>query len=496
VPPRPTDEIIASIHREGRGPTRERALGRQRWFAELAVPDKESALLELETAVEGTVYLPRSLATAERRESLPPEGPDRHRELGWVAEAMRQGSRRVAELLRTPRRRRGTPPPFAPLPLDDPPSRSPRPPRHPEGPDEALRLLSHVLDGTETIARALSAGSAAGARPFTALVGSLAREVGHNPYFCPLHPLELRAELDGLDDLWARQALDRLVSETGRRVAAKAFLGLGRARRILGLGMGTTSADGDDGLPPAVVLSAFRHRIRGVIVYFDEHAGNALADGLEREILMVPAKDLGARAPAIEAGTRALVALRASLEGIAVSLRLETRVPPDTALDPAIFDQLQGAVRGAETRLARTLLGESGASAVEDAAARDRRLRRDAWMFAQVLRGFLAKAEAFSGDADSWALSASQRFVADFLGHFRALGQPLVVGTGYPRRDELRRALATLGETDLLDVPRMERAAAACADFRAHLMGQVDALDQAPFDRQEAAATLRAYLSS
>ncbi|HJK98619.1 MAG TPA: hypothetical protein RMF84_15455 [Polyangiaceae bacterium LLY-WYZ-14_1] len=491
------DEVLSAIHREGRSAQRERALARQRWFAGLSVPGKEHALLVLETALEGAIYLPRSLAQGDRRAGNG-DGVDRRRELAWVAEAMQLASRRVAELLRAPRRRRTTPPPLDPMLPDalggSGGSRDPR--GAAETPEDALRLLGHALDGAESIAQALRGAPTVGNRPFAALLASLARDVGRNPHFCPLQPLEMRGELDRLDGTGPRRALEALTSETGRRVAAKSLLLLARARRLLAL-----AAPGDDGaaqLPGPIVLAAFQHRLRGAVAFFEDRAGDALADGLERELLLVPASELAARAQGFEETTQVLLGLRASLEGIAVSLRLETRPTaalPDGDLAAAV-ERLDGAVRAAEARLVRTLLGDAGeASGLEDEEDRQKRLRRDAWMFSQVLRGFLAKAGAFTGDADRWAPSASERFVAEFLGHFRALGQPLVDETGYPRREALRGALATLMDTDLLDGPRMERATAACADLREHLLGQVDALGDAPFDRQEAAATLKAYLS-
>lgn len=477
--PRSVDEIVASLHHEGRSPRRQRSAARARWFAELPVPDKADALGELEVLIEGVATLPRALGPADAED-------DRAEVLQQVLAALQRISARAAHLLRQPRRRRSG---ALSVPGEaDAVARLPRPEATPE---EVLRSLAHAIDGFVAIAGVMGSGPVP-ARALHALVGAIAREVARTPYFDPLHPLVVQEELDHLHGAGPRAAAEHLASNAGRRVAARAFLLLDRCRRMLALAR-RYGAEGTLGTLGPIVLAAFRHRTRGVAAYLEDRAGDALADGFERELMSVPLRRLPGLAEPLEARARDLVRLRAALEGVAVALRLETRPRQD---DPAAeVERLRLAIDALETRLERAIVGPAAPRLDGEAAARrDARVRRDAWMFAQVLRAFLAKADAFRGGADSWSGLSGGRFVADFLQHFRALGQPLVAETDFREAAALREALETLRETDLLDAERMARAAAVCGRFRDHLRGTFDALSSAPFDRQEAAATLRAYL--
>ncbi|HEY8072540.1 MAG TPA: hypothetical protein VIF62_00475, partial [Labilithrix sp.] len=127
-------------------------------------------------------------------------------------------------------------------------------------------------------------------------------------------------------------------------------------------------------------------------------------------------------------------------------------------------------------------------------------LRRDVWMFAQIVRAFAAKARATPSREDKWGGPSSIQFVREFLSYFNAMGYPLLRAADYPRVDAFVAALSALEETDLLDPERLERAVGEAEQFFGFLselfdqIGQRAELEGVPFDRRAAAEALRLYL--
>jgi hypothetical protein len=139
----------------------------------------------------------------------------------------------------------------------------------------------------------------------------------------------------------------------------------------------------------------------------------------------------------------------------------------------------------------------------DDAAARralSSRLRRDVWMFAQIVRAFSAKARAAPSREDRWSGPSSLQFVREFLSYFDAMGYPLLRAADYPRFDAFLSALSALEEVDLVDPVRLERAVGEAERFFLFLselfeqIGQREELRGVPFDRRQAAEALRLYL--
>ena len=132
------------------------------------------------------------------------------------------------------------------------------------------------------------------------------------------------------------------------------------------------------------------------------------------------------------------------------------------------------------------------------------RLRRDVWMFAQIVRGFAAKAAVVRSPerSDRWAGVEGFRFVQEFLNYFRAMGYPLLRSNDYPRVDQFMAAMTSLEETDLLDPTRLAVATKECEAFYRFLMevfesiSRRDELAGTPFDKRAAADSLRMYLSA
>jgi hypothetical protein len=149
-----------------------------------------------------------------------------------------------------------------------------------------------------------------------------------------------------------------------------------------------------------------------------------------------------------------------------------------------------------------TRLDEHGV--FDDLAARrslSERLRRDVWMFAQIVRAFAQKARAVPAARDErWTGTSSLQFVREFLAYFRAMGYPLLRAADYPRFDAYLGAMAELEESELIEPSRLDKATAESEQFYEFLTALFDQighrveLASTPFDRRAAASSLRLYL--
>jgi hypothetical protein len=268
-----------------------------------------------------------------------------------------------------------------------------------------------------------------------------------------------------------------------------------------------------------VVLSVLRSDARALTDYLRKQTGQQLAESFERELFKVPATQIKARYDELFAEAQRLVSIKATLGGIAANVRLELRrafehdfVAPDSgatgeqlrASVVLVAGNLRPALQNAVLVLGKALgarLDEHGV--FDDSAARralSTRLRRDVWMFAQIVRAFAAKARAAPSREDRWSGPSSLQFVREFLSYFDAMGYPLLRAADYPRFDAFLGALSALEETDLLDPGRLERAVAEASQFHTFLtelfdqIGQRDELKGIPFERRQAAEALKLYL--
>jgi hypothetical protein len=252
--------------------------------------------------------------------------------------------------------------------------------------------------------------------------------------------------------------------------------------------------------------------------YLRRRAGPLLAESFERDLLRVPAGQIEARAPSLRATGYRFIAIKSALEGIAGNLRLELRrafqhdLPaPDANVSDADFKNalvatvgnLRPALQNSILFLGKALgvsLEEGGV--FDDQAARREtaeRLRRDVWMFAQIVRAFATKAQQTPAD-DRWSAVYTFNYVREFLAYFRAMGYPVLRAADYPRFDAFMAAIGHLEDTDLVDPARLETAIDECVAFHGFLLSlfddisRRDVLADLPFDRRAAAAALRLYL--
>jgi hypothetical protein len=267
-----------------------------------------------------------------------------------------------------------------------------------------------------------------------------------------------------------------------------------------------------------LVMSVLRSDARALTGYLRQRAGALLADGYERELLRTPAAYIAARYESLLAEGHRLIGIKATLVGIASNLRLEMRrafehdfPPPDSELSKELRNAvtrttgtLRPALQNAVLLLGKTLgtrLDEHGV--FDDATARrtlSERLRRDVWMFAQIVRAFSLKARAVPSSDEKWSGVSSLQFVREFLAYFGSMGLPLLRAADYPRVDAFMSAMAALEETDLVDPARLGEATRECDRFYDFLnelfdrIGRRAELTGVPFDRRDAAAALRLYL--
>jgi hypothetical protein len=267
-----------------------------------------------------------------------------------------------------------------------------------------------------------------------------------------------------------------------------------------------------------LVLSVLRSDARALSDYLRQRSGQLLSESFERELMSVPASQLRDRSGALRISGHRLIGIKSALEGIAGSLRLELRrafqhdIPaPDEQLNARDFKErvndsiatLRPALQNAVLFLGKALGVTLEQGGVFDAEAERRetseRLRRDVWMFAQIVRAFSSKAQ-HSPAEDRWAGLYNFQYVREFLSYFRAMGYPLLRSSDYPRFDAFMAALSGLEDTDLVDPARLEAAIDECMAFYTFLtqlfddIGKRDELVGVAFDRRAAAGALKLYL--
>jgi hypothetical protein len=269
-----------------------------------------------------------------------------------------------------------------------------------------------------------------------------------------------------------------------------------------------------------LVLSVLRSDARALSGYLKKNAGVLLADGFETDLFRVPASEVVVEYERLLARGHELRDVKATLEGVAANLRLEMRRAferdfPPLDLAPSL-DDLRASVQRIASNLRPALqnavmfLGSSlgtrldARGVFDDETARrvlSERLRRDVWMFAQIVRAFAVKARSVSTNGhDRWGGVSPLAFVREFMSYFRAMGYPLLRTADYPRVDAFLEAMAGLEDADLLDPAGLEVAVDEAEQFHGFLVelfeaiGRRDELAEGTFDRRAAAEALKLYL--
>lgn len=515
----PEGDAYSDLLRDTRGLRREQANAREQWLARLPTERKDETLFELEVLLKGLACFanPRNHAGAPKRaaivsqdyrESLVLARDAMQRVVGLCRILLGEGEKafvfqRYLEML---------------LPDDGVRTKLVRGGATQDTPEESLFLLRHALTNLLEVTGGVTRLQRVPFRLFYATLSVAHREIAQSAFFNPLAALEFRPEFDRITNVRVLELMRQVPGEQARRLVALTFLALFRMLRYVSLLEAVAREHKPSGLV-YLVLSVLRSDARALTGYLRKQAGEQLADSYEREIFKVPASQLAARFDELNAEAHRLLAIKSTLGGVSANVRLELRrafehdLPAPDA--DATLEQLRTAVSTVTGNLRPALqnavlvLGKSlGArldehGVFDDVAARrslSMRLRRDVWMFAQIVRAFAAKARAAPSREDRWSGPSSLQFVREFLSYFNAMGYPLLRAADYPRFDAFQAALVALKETDLLDPARLERALTEAEKFFVFLsalseqIGQRAELEGVPFDRRAAAEALKLYL--
>ncbi len=526
MPPRtlPPDgrDPYGDLLRDTRGLRREQALARETWLSRLPLDRKDELLFELEILLKGLACFanPRNHAGPARR--IPVVAQDFREPLVLAKDAMA----RIVALCRTLLVDRERAFVFSRyletvLPDDGARTRLVHETLAQDTPEESLFVLRHSMSNLHEVTTGVARLERVPYRLFYALLGVAQREVSRSAYFNPLNALEFRPEFDRIANARILDLMRGVNGEQARRLVALSFLSLFRMLRYLSLCESAAKDEASSRRMAGVVylvMSVLRSDARALTGYLRQRTGVLLADSYERELLRTPAVQMAARYEALRAEGHRLLGIKATLGGIAANLRLEMRrafehdfVPPESATGEAVraavirtVSNLRPALQNAVLFLGKTLgtrLDEHGV--FDDHVARrtlSERLRRDVWMFAQIVRAFSTKARAAPSADVRWSGASSLQFVREFLAYFRSMGYPLLRAADYPRFDAFMGAMSSLEEADLVDPGRLAAATVECDQFFEFLtalfesIGRRDELAGLTFDRRAAAESLRLYL--
>lgn len=515
----PDGDAYSELLRDTRGLRREQANAREQWLARLTTERKDDTLFELEVLLKGLACFanPRNHPGPPRRAAIVSQDYQKALVLA------RDGMQRVVGLSRILLGEQERAFVFQRylemlLPDDGVRAKLVRGAATQDTPEESLFLLRHALTNLLEVTGGVARLPRVPFRLFYATLSVAHREVAQSAFFNPLAALEFRPEFDRITNVRVLELMRQVPGEQARRLVALTFLALFRMLRYVSLLEAVARDARTNGLV-YLVLSVLRSDARALTGYLRKQAGEQLADSYERELFKVPASQIAARFEELHKEAHRLVGIKSTLGGVAANVRLELRRAFEHDLPPTdantTTDQLRTAVATVAANLRPALqnavlvLGKSLGTRLDehgvfdDVAARRSlsvRLRRDVWMFAQIVRAFAAKARSAPSREDRWSGPSSLQFVREFLSYFNAMGYPLLRAADYPRFDAFQSALLALKETDLLDPARLERAISEAEKFFVFLsalfeqIGQRAELEGVPFDRRGAAEALKLYL--
>ena len=502
---------------------REQRAARERWFENLELPDKAEVLFELEVLLKATACFsnPRNHPGPATR--IPIVAQD----FRCSVSLLRSGLERALALLRQLLGSRDRAFVFqryleTVLPEDRARTRLVAEGFRQNTPEDALLALRHALTSSIEIFDGVLRNQRVPFRLFYALAGSVQREVARNTFFNPLTALEFRPEFDRLRSTEVLELIRNMPGDSAQRLSALTFLSLFRMLKYIDL-LERVARDSQQGQRRMAgraypILSVLRSDARALSDYLRRHAGPMLGLGFEQDCFRVPASSMPQRSAELRAAAQRLMSMKSALEAIAGNVTLELRRSflqdfPRIAANYAtnsLSDSLSEACRRLRPPLRNAILFlgkalgasfEVGGVFDDKTALREssEQLRRDVWMFAQIVRAFSTKAQ-HSPPEDRWSPVHNFQYVREFLSYFRSMGYPLLRAADYPRVDAFIQAMSALQDTDLVDPERLNRAVSECSAFHAYLEQLFDDISKrtilhgVAFDRRAAAAALRLYL--
>jgi hypothetical protein len=385
-------------------------------------------------------------------------------------------------------------------------------------PEQSLALLLATMENLFELVRGLTATSPISYRTFSSVIKLAQREIHRSEYFDPLAVLEFRTEFDRIQSIDVLEVIRAIRIDPARRVASLVFLALFRLLSYLTLiteeherqsGFGTLFA----------FLAVLRSDARALAVFLRRDASNWIADGFGKLYETADIGGVNERFRRLEGDFGKLKSLRELLGSLGNQLRLELRrvyeqqlpelesVESKDDLDMAI-DQATSSMRSflqnSAVLLAREfspgIMGQDVFDDYTSARARSDRLRRDIWMFQQILRAFITKAKGSADAADQWTGLNTFRFVREFVTYFKSMGYQLLRYSDYEKFDGFMGLVDRLRDGDVLEVQRLSQVIAECEEFHTYLgqmfeaVGRRGELVDVEFDRKEAAKTLMLFL--
>ena len=498
--------VYAELLRHTRGLSHDALKLREAWFASLLLSHKASVLFELEMLLKGIACFgsPRNHSRGTEQESISSRNFASH------LRCVREGISRALELIE--------------LLLSESKTRPRRcKPNYSNAhaaPERGLFALRSELQKHSFVADGLLKQSHISFRLYFACVSLIADGIAHNPFFNPAPALEFCPEYDRIASAQMLGVLRSLEQSRIQSFAVLTSLSLFRALRCLTLLEAMSKHERWSDSLSFLILAVLRNDMRLLTEHVRTHIGEGLARELERDVMAVAAADIFARFEDLLVQHQKLSSEREIFVSLMLGLGMELRhvflreipSPGDAfmhenlrALLQGIVQRLKPAFQHALLFLGRSLGGKLDEQEVfpepEHRLERAVRLRRDVWMFAQILRAFSSKARHADAIVDRWTAPAAFSFVRDFWLYFRALGYQLLWIAGYPRADAFLNAVRALKSADFVSRDRMESAILECENFYAFLRRMFDQLSRSealvgiPFDRREAARTLRHYVT-
>jgi hypothetical protein len=527
LPERTLDERDAydDLLRDTRGLRREQALAREAWLARLQLDRKVEHLFELEVLLKGLACFanPRNHPGPPRK--TPVVGQDFREHTALVREVLG----RIAEccrLLLVERDRAFVFQRYLETVLPDDRTRTQLVGQSftQDTPERSLFALRQAMTNLLEVTAGLARLQRLPFRLFYALLRVVQREIAQNVYFNPLHALEFRPEFDRIINKQMLELVRAVPGEQARRLVALAVLSLFRMLRYLLLAEAfageVTETPKRSTANVYVILSVLRSDARALAGHFRRRAGQILACGFDTDVFRVSAPELPAHYERLLARAHELRDIKAALGVVAANLRLEMRRAferdfPSLDATPSP-DELRSAVRRLTTNLrpafqnAIIFIGTSlgarldiGGVFDEETSRRvlSERLRRDVWMFGQIVRAFAVKGRAVdSSRVEGWGAGSPLAFVREFLPYVRAMGYPLLRAADYPRVDAFLGAISKLEDTNFPDPTRLTAAIDEAEQFYVFLSELFDAIGRreelagVDFDRHAAAGSLKLYL--
>ncbi len=385
-------------------------------------------------------------------------------------------------------------------------------------PDQGLKLLVSAFQNLIEVLDGLSRASHVSYRLFSAIIQMAQREIHRSTYFNPLAALEFRTEFDRIYPDEMLGLVRNVDSDPARKVAALTFLALFRVLSYLDAIKATLEQATGHGVLFGW-LAVLRSDIRALTVFLKRDTASWVSSGFGRLYEHLDPVGVNRKYTGLESEFAALKSLRELLASIGDQLRLEQRrlfeqqLPAISTIESMeIFAAsvesaaaplrafIQNAMLLLATEFNANLDGTIVFTDFVPVGVQSERLRRDIWMFQQVLRAFIEKAKSSASAADQWSGLNTFHFVREFVSYFRSMGYPLLRYTDYEQFDKFMRLVDRLREGDVLEVQRVEYIVDSCKDFQKFLGQTFDAVSNreelagVPFDRKEAARTLKLFI--